>query len=87
MQAIAKGTTESKDGKTTYYRVTILQGMESGMLSCTQDVYDNIEVGKTYDFNVEYNGEYKSFRVVGIAQNPTKSNATVPPNRADAPAK
>lgn len=88
-KVIAMGTTKSKDGQTTYYRVTILQGMESGMLSVPEDTYKLITPDKEFVFNTEYNSEYKSFRITGIAaenysaaNNAKTPSSTAPPTGA-----
>jgi hypothetical protein len=63
---------KSQDGKNTYYKVTYFQGVDAGQLSCNEFVYNNCEVGKPCNYNVEYgdnatsSGSYKSFRIVGI---------------------
>lgn len=88
MQAeiIAKSTDKSKDGQTTYYRLTILQGSESGKLGCPEEIYNKVENRKEYIFNTQYNDEYKSFRIVGAQELPTQSAATTVPGRQTASA-
>ena len=76
LTVIAKGTQQSRDGKNTYYRATVLQGMESGMLSCSQEVYDLLDVGKEYTLATEYNSEYKSYRIVGVDSSSYGNNKT-----------
>ena len=78
-EVIAKSSDKSKDGQTTYYRLTILQGSESGKLSCAQDVYDKVENRKEYTFITQFNDEYKSFRITGLIQEPLKHPATTVP--------
>jgi hypothetical protein len=71
--------TKSQDGKNTYYKLTYFQGVEAGQLSCSEYVYNNCTVGKPSKYLVEYgdtatnNGSYKSFRIVGIAENVSAS--------------
>lgn len=79
MEIMNKGTETSKDGKTTYYRLAVLQGMEAGKLGCSEDVYNHVRKGEEYIFRTEYNDEYKSFRITGVDAVPKPSNATVPP--------
>lgn len=79
-EVLVKSTTQSKDGQTTYYKLTILQGAESGMLSCPEEVYKKVDDRKEYIFNTQYNDEYKSFRITGVQEIPTKSAATTVPN-------
>lgn len=78
-KVIAKGTTKGSDGK-EYYRVTVLQGMESGILGLPLDAYNLVKVDEETVFNTEYNSEYKSFRITGIAADNynTKTPATTP---------
>ena len=85
-EVIAKSSDKSKDGQTTYYRLTILQGSESGKLSCAQDVYDKVENRKEYAFITQFNDEYKSFRIIGMVNDGIPSSATTPGGRSAAPA-
>jgi hypothetical protein len=78
-EVLVKSTTQSKDGQTTYYKLTILQGAESGMLSCPEDVYNKVSDRKEYIFDTQYNDEYKSFRILGAQEISTKSPATTVP--------
>lgn len=72
LQIIAKGEpTKSQDGKTLYYKVTVLQGAEAGQLSVSEELYNLLEIGKTMSLVVEYNDQYKSFKVVNIDYNAT----------------
>lgn len=66
VKVIGKGTEESKDGKTTYYRLLIMQGMEAGKLGCPEGVYNDVKEGDERTFKVQYNDEYKSFRIVDV---------------------
>lgn len=87
VDVIGKGTEESKDGRTTYYRLLVKQGMEAGKLGCTEDVYNLIKEGETYTFSTQFNDEYKSFRVTGLVDGSTPHPATTPGGRsATAPA-
>ena len=86
---IAKGEpTRSIDGKTEYFKITVLQGAEAGQLSCPQDVYLGLSVGKEADLMLEYNDQYKSLKVVGIAYGYEKESphfATTAPSGLDKP--
>lgn len=95
LQVIAKGEpTKSLDGKSTYYKVTVLQGAEAGQLSVSEDLYNLLRVGETTSLVLEYNDTYKSLKVVNIdypAVSASHSHpATTPPpapsipNNADA---
>lgn len=59
--------TKSRDGQSTYYKLTVMQGQEAGQISCPEDVYNSIKSGEKAVFNLEYNSEYKSLRLLGIA--------------------
>ena len=63
MKVIAKTTTSSKDGKNTYFKLGIMVGSECGMISCSEDIYKQVEEGKSYTFETAYNDQYKSFRL------------------------
>lgn len=67
LQIIAKGEpTKSPDGKSTYYKVTVLQGAEAGQLSVSEELYNLLRIGETTALVLEYNDTYKSLRVVNI---------------------
>lgn len=92
LQVIAKGEpTKSMDGKSTYYKITVLQGAEAGQLSVSEDLYRLLSVGQTAALILEYNDQYKSLRVVSIdyasMSAMQSSPATTPPPApaADAP--
>ena len=87
VKIIGKGTEESKDGKTTYYRLLVMQGMEAGKLGCPEDVYNLVKEGDTCTLNTQFNDEYKSFRIIGMVNDGIPSPATTPGGRpATAPA-
>lgn len=82
LKVIAKGTEESKDGKTTYYRLLIMQGMEAGKLGCPESVYNGVKEGEERTFKVQYNDEYKSFRIIDVLPDilgTTKQTTAAPP--------
>lgn len=62
--------TKSKDGQSTYYKLTVMQGQEAGQVNCPESVYLSVSVGKSAVFNMEYNSEYKSLKLLGIAASP-----------------
>ncbi|MDE7321783.1 MAG: hypothetical protein K2N73_03475 [Lachnospiraceae bacterium] len=69
LQILAKcEPTKSKDGQSTYYKLTVLQGAEAGQVNCPEAVYNTVKAGDKAVFNMEYNSEYKSLRLLGIAQ-------------------
>lgn len=81
---IGKGTEESRDGKTTYFRLLIMQDMEAGKLSCSEDVYNRVKEGETCTLNMQFNDEYKSFRILGVADSSDPSPAATPGGRTAA---
>lgn len=89
LQIIAKGEpTKSLDQKSTYYKVTVLQGAEAGQLSVSEDIYNLLNVGETTALVLEYNDQYKSLRVVNIDYNAmavSHSATTVPAPDVPAP--
>lgn len=70
VNVIAKGEpTKSLDGKSTYYKITVLQGAEAGQLSVPEDLYYLLKVGESVSLNLEYNDQYKSLKVLSINYN------------------
>lgn len=59
--------TKSKDGANTYYKLTVLQGQDAGQISCPESVYVSVKEGMKAVFNIEYNSEYKSLKILGVA--------------------
>ena len=81
VKVIGKGTEQSKDGKTTYYRLLVMQDMEAGKLGCPEDVYNLVKEGETFTLNTQFNDEYKSFRIIGMVNDGIPSAATTPGGR------
>lgn len=89
LQIIAKGEpTKSLDGKSTYYKVTVLQGAEAGQISVSEELYSLLKIGETTALRLEYNDAYKSLKVVDIDYNAmtVPHPATTVPDSAPAPA-
>lgn len=82
VKVIGKGIEKSRDEKTVYCRLLVMQGMEAGKLGCPDDVYNLIKEGETYTLNTQFNDEYKSFRVIGIVNDGIPSAATTPGGRS-----
>ena len=62
LQLVAKKEEPSKDGTKMYKRLGVLsKDFEVGMLSCNEEIYKQVEVGKTYIFGTCYNDQYQSF--------------------------
>ncbi len=68
MMVISKNERESRDGKTKYYNLAVVQDGQAGNISCTEEVYDLInELMKEVELQLTYNDEYKSLRITGIS--------------------
>ena len=89
LQVIAKGEpTKSMDGKSTYYKITVLQGAEAGQLSVSEELYRLLNIGESVMLVLEYNDAYKSLRVVSIdyaAMSASQSHPATTPPPASAP--
>lgn len=60
---ISKIATPSKDGTKKYHKLGILTGSEAGMLSCSEEIHNVVEVGRTYEVEYVFNDQYNSFRI------------------------
>lgn len=62
------------DGTVAYYpKLAVLQGQSAGMADCSRDVYDKVEIGKTYDFYFSLNTDYDKVFIQYKAAIPSKS--------------
>lgn len=61
MLVIARHTKDGKDGK-KYFSVAVDNGSESEDISCTEDVYNSVVIGKKNALVGQYNSQYKYFR-------------------------
>lgn len=68
IMVLTKFKTTSADGAKEYPKLSILVGNEAGTMSCSEDVYKAVEMGKTYLFETIYNDVYKSFRLSRVLQ-------------------
>ena len=71
VKVLTKSANPSKDGTATYYNIGIMCGSELGNISCSQEVYDLVELDKVCDIVGIYNSEYKSFKFEKVATLPT----------------
>ena len=62
-----------KDPNKTYYKLVVSQDEDAGSISCPEDVYNSVEVGKIATLITEFNEKYSSFRVVGIVADKPKA--------------
>lgn len=58
LQVLAKTTGEYNNKPT--YKIAVIQECECGTVSCTKDLYDAVQIGKTYNIEMVYNDQYKS---------------------------
>ena len=63
---VGKKTTESRDGKNTYYKLSIVIDDEAGMVSCNEETYDAVTPMKQYNMFFTYNETYKSLSLKRI---------------------
>lgn len=66
-QVLATNVNNTKDGK-SYYNATVFipSTGEAGQLNISENLYNELSSGVTYDFKAEYNDKYNNFRVVGL---------------------
>ena len=57
-----------KDPSKTYYKLVVSQDEDAGSISCSKEIYDEVETGKASVFVTEFNEKYESFRIVGIVK-------------------
>ena len=58
---IAHHIKDGKEGK-KYYSIAVDNGSESEDISCTEDVYNTVVVGKKNALVGQYNSQFKYFR-------------------------
>ena len=61
LMVLAKHTKDGKEGK-KYFSIAVDNGSESEDISCTEDVYNAVVVGKNNAFVGQYNSQFKYFR-------------------------
>lgn len=62
-----KETKGVKDPSKTYYALVILQDDDAGSISCPEEVYKAVKEDTQVDLITEYNQQFSSFRVTGMA--------------------
>lgn len=70
VKVLTKEATPSRDNTATYYKLGIMSGNELGNVSCSEDVYNNVQTDKVYDIACTYNSEYKSFKLDKVLNSP-----------------
>lgn len=70
---VGKKVSKSHDGKNEYYNVSVAKNGEAGTLSCTLDVFNQVEEYQPHDFTALYrDGQYTGLRVTHAV--PTNSS-------------
>lgn len=69
---INKSSQKSEKNGNTYYGMNIATDDDAGRVSITEDVFNQIEGMKEYEFVGEYNDVYKSFRVTQVIYKASK---------------
>ena len=64
-----------KDPSKTFYKLVVSQDEDAGSISCPEEVYNSIEVGKVATLVTEFNEKYNSFKVVGYVPTADKAKA------------
>lgn len=68
LTVISKKEEPSKDGTKMYKRLGVLTlDGEVGMLPCSDEVYEQVVVGKQCILETQYNDQYSSFRVISAS--------------------
>lgn len=75
--------TKSADGKSTYYKATVMQGQEAGQISVSEDIYNSLTVGKEESFVCEYRDDYKSFKILNFDYTATAPHIATTAPKAD----
>lgn len=87
LTVVAKATSKSQDGKTTYYRLACLQNGQATNVSVPEELYNSIPDGFVDAvFNTSYDDKYQSFKIDSIAEtisvNGAKPDAKQPTSNA-----
>ena len=62
-----KETVGKNDPNAKFYKLGVMtESDELGEVSCGKDIFDLVEKGKEYVFAVEFNTEYKSYKIIGL---------------------
>ena len=61
IKVLAKIETKSADGKNTYYKLTVMQGVEAGQHKCTENVFNFVKEGVDYDVEVLIDDAYENY--------------------------
>ena len=65
---LSKFKTKSADGTKEYPTVSLMVGNEAGTMSCSEEVFNAVDSGKTYMVESVYNEQYKSFKFSRVLQ-------------------
>lgn len=66
-QVLATNIAVGKDDR-RFYNATVFipSSGEAGQLNISENLFNELESGKSYSFQAEYNDKFNSFRVVGL---------------------
>lgn len=78
---VGKKETKSGDGKSTYYKLSIVIDGEAGMVSCSEEVYQDAQVMKEFNMFFTYNETYKSLSLKRILSVGAESSGSTGPTR------
>lgn len=66
LKVITKFKQPSADGAKQYPKLSVLSGFEAGTIGCSEDIYNAVADGATYDFESVYDDKYGSFKLSRI---------------------
>ena len=78
---VGKKETKSGDGKSTYYKLSIVIDGEAGMVSCSEGVYQDAELMKEFNMFFVYNETYKSLSLKRVVPAGAESSGSTGPTR------
>lgn len=61
-----KKNESKKEAGRFFYSVGVVANNELGEISCSEEVYNQTEIGKTYDFATTYRTDYQMFSLSSI---------------------
>lgn len=67
VKVLAK-TSRKADNGNTYYNIAIMCGSEAGNISCSKDVFEEVQEMSDYILETEFNDAYNSFKATRVLQ-------------------
>ena len=77
VKVLARKHRVADNGK-IYYNIAIMSSGEAGNISCSKDVYDEVQEMQDYNLETEFNSEYGSFRATRVLQDLETKNPKDP---------